>query len=415
MLITKVKQKLSSQFLRNMGWLGTAEIIVRVLRLGITIVVARFLTPKDYGLVAIVMTAWEFTRVFVDVGIGLKIIRTDQQDLNDLCDSVYWLNWLICSGLFILQCLLAFPISWFYHNSQVILPICVLSLRYLMIPVTSIQTSLLYRENRFKIPAVVHTIESLISYALTIGFAILGMGYWSVILPLVLAPSAGILIYYTNHSWRPGTKLKTKYWRETFDFGKNILGIQLLKTLRNNLDYLIVGHFLGVEVLGLYFFSFNAGLGISLSISNTIGASILPYLCAAQSNLIEFKKRYFSSLKIISLIIIPLVFLQSSLAYWYVPVIAGQKWVPAIPILILICLSAIPRPFADAASQLLVVVNKPDLDLRWNLLFTGLFTIAIFIGIQWQAIGVAMSVLLIHMIALPLFTFYATRYVFSKP
>ena len=128
----------------------------------------------------------------------------------------------------------------------------------------------------------------------------------------------------------------------------------------------------------------------------------------------QFKKQYLSSIKTIAFIIIPIVVLQSSLAPIYVPIVFGKQWVSALPVLILICLSAIPRPFADAASQLLIAVGKPNLMLRWNLIFTAIVITGILIGVQWQIVGVATSVLLAHLIFLPLFTFWATRYVFSK-
>jgi PST family polysaccharide transporter len=97
-----------------------------------------------------------------------------------------------------------------------------------------------------------------------------------------------------------------------------------------------------------------------------------------------------------------------------VPIVFGEKWIPAIPVLILICLSAIPRPFADSASQLLLVVDKPQIDLVWNVIFTILFAIALLIGVQWQSFGVAAAVFLIHAICLPLFTIWATRYVLNS-
>ena len=164
----------------------------------------------------------------------------------------------------------------------------------------------------------------------------------------------------------------------------------------------------------MYFFGFNAGLGISLSIINSINSAILPHLCAVRSEWTDLKKRYMSSLKTIAFVIIPFVLFQASLAPFYVPIVFGHKWIPAIPILILICLSAIPRPFADAASQLLVAIGKPHLDLRWHVIFTGIFTAAIFIGVNWNIIGVATSVLLVHMICLPLFTIWTSNYVFPK-
>ncbi|HBC42777.1 MAG TPA: lipopolysaccharide biosynthesis protein, partial [Pseudanabaena sp.] len=104
-----------------------------------------------------------------------------------------------------------------------------------------------------------------------------------------------------------------------------------------------------------------------------------------------------------------LVLLQSIFAPIYVPIIFGQKWLPAIPILILICLSAIPRPFANAASKVLWALNKPDWDLRWNMFFTSFFAITLLIGVNWNIIGVAAAVLIAHVIALPLYSLWVTR------
>lgn len=414
MLITKLKQQLSSKFIQNIGWLGLAELIPRIFRLGVTVVLAHFLTAYDYGLAAIVMTVGEFSRVFTDLGIGAKIIQADEQDLEALCNSAYWLTWVIFPGIFVIQCLAAFPIAWFYGSSQIILPICVSGIPYLMWPISAIQGTLIQRENRLKITAVHNTVYTLGSYILSAILAFGGMGMWSIVLPWVLIAPIGVYIYYINHPWRPTTGMTTKHWKQIFSFGKNFLGIGLLGTLRNNLDYLIVGRFLGVKELGIYFFGFNAGLGISLSIIGAVTSAILPHLCEARSDNFEFKKVYLNTFKTIAFIIVPWVILQSTLAPFYVPIVFGQKWVVAIPILILVCLSAIPRPFASAASQLLVAIGRPDLDLRWNVLFTIFFGCALLIGVHWQAVGVATSVLLVHLLCLPLFTLWVTRYVFPN-
>lgn len=409
-----IEKKLTSQFIRNLGWLGMSEIVYRALRLGLVVIIARFLTPYDYGLGAIVMTVREFTITFTNVGVVAKIIQAEEQELEVLCNSAYWLNWAVFIGLFILQTLAAFPIGWFYKTQDIILPICVAGITYLIWPLAIIQKTLIQRENRFKIIAITDSLQNLTGCIFSALLAVSGMGVWSFVLPAVLVAPLEIYIYSKNHPWRPTGNFTTKYWKEIFNFGKNIIGVNLLRTLRNNLDYLIVGRLIGIQELGVYFFGFNAGLGISLSIINSINSAILPHLCAARNEWDKFKKSYFSSLKAISFVIIPFVLLQSSLAPLYVPIVFGQKWIPAIPILILICLSAIPRPFADAASQLLVAIGKPHLDLRWNVIFTVIFTIAILIGVQWKVLGVAASVLIAHIIFLPLFTLWATNYVFPK-
>lgn len=413
-MITFIKKKFSSQFVRNVGWLTISEIIYRVLRLGLVVIGARYLTSQDYGLGAIVMTVREFAITFSDIGIGAKIIQAEEEELEPTCNSAYWLNWVVFCGLFVLQSLAAFPIAWFYKTNDIILPIIISGIAYLIWPISVVQKTLIQRENRLKIIAITDTSLNITTSILSAGLAVMGMGVWVFVLPGVFIAPVEALVYYKSHTWRLSSRFTTKNWSHILHFGKNILGVSLLRTLRNNLDYLLVGRFVGIEELGIYFFGFNAGLGISLSFINAINSAILPHLCAVRSQASEFKKSYLNSLKTISITIVPFVFLQASLAPFYVPIVFGQKWIPAIPIVILICLSAIPRPFADAASQLLVAVGKPYLDLRWNIIFTVVFTIAIFIGIHGQIIGVATSVLLVHLIFLPLFTLWATRHVFPR-
>ncbi|MBW4497228.1 MAG: lipopolysaccharide biosynthesis protein [Oscillatoria princeps RMCB-10] len=403
-----------NKFISNISWLSGSEFVIRIFRLVTTVVLARWLSPYDYGLAAVVLTTYEFIRVFSKNGIGQKLVQAPEEELEELCTAAYWLNWVIFAAIFAIQCLAAFPIAWVYKDSQLILPICAMALVYLMIPIGSVQSDLIQRENRLEILAITNTLQICTDNVLTLIFAISHMGMWAIVLPKVLVGPIWVAINYMNHPWRPTKGFTTKSWGKIFKFGRNILGVELLKTLRNNLDYLIIGKFLGIKELGLYYFAFNAGLGISLSVIYSINAAIFPHLCAARSEVFKLKARYFSSLKTITLMIVPLVMLQSSLAHFYVPLVFGHKWIPAIPILVLICLSAIPRPFADAASELLVAVDKPELDLRWNIIFTTVFTGGLLIGVQYQAIGVAVSVLLTHLIFLPLFTVWATRYVFAR-
>lgn len=131
--MNKLKHLFSDQFIRNISWLGGAELLTRISRLGTTVILARLLSPYDYGLVAIVFTTYEFMGIFtLKYGIGAKIIQAKEQDIKIICDTSYWLNWILCGVLFIVQCIAAFPIAQFYGDNQLILPICAMALIYLM-------------------------------------------------------------------------------------------------------------------------------------------------------------------------------------------------------------------------------------------------------------------------------------------
>ncbi|GAB1543036.1 hypothetical protein NUACC21_57100 [Scytonema sp. NUACC21] len=414
-IFNQLKQKLSNKFVRNMGWLGGAELINRVFRLGSTVVLARVLTAYDYGLLAVVMTTYDFASVFVQKsGIGAKLIQAEEEDLQALCNTGYWLSWILCSILFVIQCVVAIILSLVYHDKNLILPISVIGLSYLLIPLFEVQSALVQRENRLDVIATCNALQGMIGNVMTVVLALLGMGIWAVMIPFVLSTFVWVFINRKNNSWRPKKSFTLDRWQEIALFGKNILIIELLNKLRANLDYLLVGAFLGIKELGIYYFAFNAGIGISLNVINAFVASLYPYLCTARENIQEMQKKYFQSLKTIASIVIPLVLLQSALSNFYVPIIFGQKWVEAVPILILVCLSAIPRPFAEAASILLIAVDKGQTTVYWNIIFTVLFGLSLLLTVQWGVLWVASTVLIIHLLAIPVFTLWATRRVFTK-
>jgi O-antigen/teichoic acid export membrane protein len=416
MFIVKLKQKLSDRFVRNVGWMGGAELVNRVFRLGTTVILARLLSPQDYGLAAIVLTVKEIAFVFtLKSGISNKLVQADDKDLEILSNTAFWINCILCIFLFLFQCLAAFAIAWFYQDNRIILPVCIIALEHLLMPSYAIQTCLILRENRLNIIALGNVLQSMANNIITMIFALMGFGLWAIVLPILLgSPLVWIFIARKYHSWRPKKTFTLERWQEIVNFGKNVLGIDLLDKLRSNLDYLIIGRFLGVEALGLYFFAFNAGLGISLNLINVMMWSLFPYLCAVRNNWEQFRSKYFSSIKTIALVIIPLVILQSSLAPFYVPLVFGDRWVAGIPILMLICLSAIPRPFEKAASSLMLAIDKTDIDLKWNVFFTLIFSLAIVCVVKQGVLAVAITVLLVHLIAMPIYTIWATRYVFAS-
>ncbi|MBD2501190.1 lipopolysaccharide biosynthesis protein [Anabaena azotica] len=415
MLIKRVKQLLSGQFIRNVGWLGTAELVNRIFRLGTTVTLARMFSSQDYGAMALIYTIFEFANVFtLRGGIGAKIIQADEKDVETICNTSFWINLILCVSVFFFQCIIALPVAQFYGNPQLVLPICVLAGVYLIYPVFMVNSALIERNNHLKITAICNAVQAFVGNVITVVFALLGMGVWAVVLPIILSTPVWVIITWMNNPWRPPTKFSLDNWREVFNFGRNMLLVEFLNKLRNNLDYLIVGKFLGAEQLGIYFFAFNGGSGISMNVINTFMSALYPYICAVREDWLEFKKRYINSIRKVISFVIPLILIQSILAPIYVPIIFGQKWTSAVPILIIICLSVILRVFGWANSLLLTAVDKTDINLYLNVIFTVLFAATVLLTVQWGIIGVAAGILVVHIIYVPLSVFWSYRYVFSK-
>jgi PST family polysaccharide transporter len=211
-----------------------------------------------------------------------------------------------------------------------------------------------------------------------------------------------IIVTWRYHPWKPPRRFSLSRWREVFDFGSNLLINDLLNRVRANIDYLIVGKYLGIEALGMYYFAFNAGSGIVLNLLNTFMSPLYPYICAARNDYQQFRQRYFGSLKKVSAILVPLILLQASLAPIYVPIVFGRKWTPAIPVLILVCLSVIPRIYAWASSLLLNAIDKTRISLYLSVISTVVFIVSILAvvqaGIVWVAFAVFINSLVVSFI-----------------
>lgn len=397
MLLSNIKNKLSGRFVSNMGWLGSAQVFVRIFRLGTTVVLARTFTPYDYGLVAIIYTVYGFVQVFTeDGGITTNIVVAKDKDLEEIVDTTYWIAWIICILVSLFQCLLAFPIAIFYDDRSIVLPICILSIVNLFIPFYKIHFGLIQRENRLKVIALGRTLQAVVLNSITICLALLGLGVWSVVLAMVFSAPVWIFVNRRGCAWRPPKRFTLKRWREVTSLGCNTLGVSFMDQIRLRLDYLLVGRFLGVDILGLYFFAFSAGLGISKQVIHAMSMALLPHLSASDSGIKQTESVFLDSLKSMAMILVPLVFLQSSLAPIYVPIVFGEQWASAVPILVIICISAIPQMFYTACYQFLLVLSESRLALMWNIVFTIVFAASLILIVKLGIFAVAITVAACH-------------------
>lgn len=395
----------NDRFVRNLGWMGIGELGIRLSRLVTTVLLARLLTPHDYGLAAIVLMTTEFIRVFTRNGIGDKIVQADSREVEDLCQTAWCLNWLVGISLFAIQFCGSFLVARFYSDSSLILPIMLIGGTYLVYPLAMVQTALVRRENRFKIFSLVNLAQVVSDNILTSLLALNGWGQWAIVLPkLVVAPIwVGMILNY--EPWRPAPGFTLLHWSKIFGFGSRILAVELLNVFRENVDYLMIGRLLSLRALGVYYFAFNAGLGFSLSVINAIGVSLYSDLCDIRSQPDLLRRRFGDNIRTTSLVMMPLVLLQCSLAPLYVPVLFGSTWVAAgaLPILMLICLSALSRPFANASSMLFRAVGLPQVDLHWNMVFTAVLILAILLGTLGGILGVAVAVAVVHLGLQPIY------------
>ncbi|MFT5609661.1 MAG: teichuronic acid exporter [Arenicella sp.] len=406
----------SDRFLKNIGWLGLSEGFVRFTRLGTAVVLARVLDPVTFGIAALVLTVNELVHVFNRNGIGAKIVQCDTAELDEIVETAYRMGFVICTSLFVLQCLLAYPIAEYYESPALTPMLQVLALVYLIMPFGLVQSALVQRAQRMKTKALIEGVQIGIDNILTALLAIGGLGAWAIVLPKLLVAPIWLIGYRKAIHWSPSGKfIQFAHWKEILKFGRFFLGIEVLKTARLNLDNLIIANFLGIEALGLYYFARNAGLGFSMSLINAMSAALYPNLCELKTNTEKLKTRFLHNLKRVSSIVSPLILLQTLLAPWYVPIVFGPQWDEAIPILMLLCFSAVLRPLGESASALALATEHIQLDFRWNLMFTLIFIVIAVLGAQSSLLAVAFGIAALYTITQPLYCRFVYQQVFKRP
>ncbi len=410
--LARLQARLGRRFAANLSALAAGQLAMRASRLVTTVILMRLLSPADFGTAAVVLTVYELVALFTRNGIAARVVQAGDAEVGRVAETAYWLTWIACGALVLVQAAIALPIAWLYQDAELALPIALMGVIYLATPLCNIQCALMQREGRMGRIALAGTVQVVADNALTALFALLGMGMWAIVLPKILVAPIWVAFTLTGHAWRPRWPVAATMlegWREILRFSRGVLAVEAMTTLQANVDNLMVGYLLGMEALGVYYFAFNAGLGITLGLVNAFGSAVYPHLCEVRANRAALAARYHDSLRTLGAVVVPLILLQVILAPIYVPLVFGEKWVGAVPVLMIICLSALPRPFATTCSQLLKAVGHPGAELRWQAWLTALLIGAIALGTLGGVIGVALAVLAVHAVVLVAFCWRAPR------
>ncbi|GIU24628.1 oligosaccharide flippase family protein [Shewanella sp. MBTL60-007] len=412
---------LNGALAKGLFWLGSAQVLGRVVRLGSSIIIARLLTPEVFGQVAIILTCFELICTPTRRISSAALIKMDDNQLKRSLSAANRVNWLAAITAFVAMSLLSWPLAIYYDDLQLILPMILMATSYLLLPFGMLYAAINLRLNRMRVVGRAVLWQTVFDAILTGSFALLGLGIWAIILPKIIVVFIWIGVHrYHNplpellagSASEPRWQLLPERSRAILKFGLQVGLGDLAIALRQNIDYILVGYFLGIEALGVYFFAFNASLGISLGLVQSYGTALYSYLCQtgkeADPKQLTLEQKYLQSLKFIMLLTLPIISLQALLAPLYVPWVYGQKWLDAgaLPIFILLCLSGLVRPLGEAASQYLISSGRSQLNLLYNSAFTVILAITIALSSLWGLQAVALGILLAHILVMPSFTLY---------
>ncbi|UDL07036.1 oligosaccharide flippase family protein [Marinobacter sp. CA1] len=401
----------SNRFLQNVGWLSLGMLATRVIRLGITIMVARNFAPDAFGQIALIFTVHEIVSFLLQRCTTVKLIQAPARELPDFCRSIYLLNWLLGWGLFAAQCFAGFIVSHIYEQPELWFPISVLGLSHLIMPMAMVQCALNIRAGKLGIVARIDVLQTFFELGVIAALLALGFKIWALVIPKTLVSMVWVLGHRYARKWNYKKTGRTAAWRPILRYSSGLLLIDALQVVRQNADYLVIGYVLGIEALGLYFFAFNAGLGIATSFAGAMNSALLPHLCQNRHSSDAVKHRFLSSLKIVALLVGGLVLVQASSAFLYVPIVFGQDWADrgSVPLIAILCLAALPKSLFDSGSQYLRALDRPIQDIWAHITLTVTLLATVLAGVSHGLMGVAVGVLGAYLVGAVVMARYCLR------
>jgi lipopolysaccharide exporter len=347
--------------LRGIGAFASAELAVRLVRLLAIIVMAQRLSPEILGAAALALSIFELTRVLANIGVGQQIIAAPDALLEAMCNAAHRIFWRWCIGLTLLQLIIAAVVAAFLGDITTGGMLALLSLIYLSMPGGLVQCYLLMRAGRSPTTARIGASQTIADHILTASLVLAWANPWSIVLPKLLTAPIWLLSMRRAMPWRPTAIATVIPPRALMGQAFAILASEIMVAVRTQADKLIVAALLGVEALGVYFFAFNAGIGLLTSIITAFGTMSFPMICSATDS--GERRRLIRALLLAAiLIVLPIVLLQVLLAPIYVPFVFGARWSSAIALVAILCLAGIPMTLNMLSANYLRATGAAHVD-----------------------------------------------------
>ncbi len=355
-----------------------------------TAVLSRLLLPSEYGVVALVTVFTGFIMIFTDAGLSFDVIRSDYKKAYH--KSISNLAFLMGIALFLLMCLLAYPIALFYDNMQLIFPTIVLSSLFIIRTINIVPFALLSKELEFNYLGRTAFIANLLSIGFMIAFAYFGLSYWALILPQIVASVYTYYFYSRKADFRFRLyphRYTVAGFRKAKSIMGNLTGFNLINYWARNADNLIVGRVYGEVSLGIYNRAYRL-LTLSLSlITGLFGKVLYPSLVKLQSEGGPIQKEYLNVLGIISLLNYPIAFILIVLPETFVYILWGENWMEVAPFLPYFGLLVLSQTLISTTGHIFILFRKENVMMYVGVVSAVIMVAAIILGSLYSVLDIA--------------------------
>ncbi|WP_281777525.1 lipopolysaccharide biosynthesis protein [Croceibacter atlanticus] len=401
---------LGKQTLGGFTWTFISNIATKFLGLFIGIVLARLLTPKDFGLVAMLYVFFEVSNSFVNSGFSQALIREDVLSEKDKA-TAFNINILVSISFYALLWFCAPAIADFYENEKLVLLARVMGITIIINAFTIVQRADITHKLLFKKLSVILVTANVIAGIVGIAMAYMGYGVWSLASKYIVMAFMTSFLFYVMNPWYPKFFIIRESFKRLFGFGSKLFLSGLINTIYDNIYKLIIGKYFSAVTLGLYTQAKLYVTQVTLSAVSTIQTVTYPILSKAKNEPQRLKNAYRKIIIATSFVIFPITIAMGLLAKPLILVAIGEQWVDAIPFLQILCVSGVLYHLHAINLNILKVLGRSDLFLKLEIIKKINITIAILIGINFGIWGLLIASVISSYIALLINMYYTNKHI----
>lgn len=385
-----MSESLKNKAVKGVGWSFIDNLASSGISFLVGLVLARLLTPSEYGIMAIITIFIAVSNSIVDSGFSNALIRKTDAKRVDY-NTVFIFNLIVSAVLYAVLFFLAPAISAFFREPLLVDVMRVIGWVLLINALAIIPRTLFVKDVNFKTQTKVSLIASVSSGVIGIGMALSGMGVWSLVGQQLSRQLLNTLFLWVYCKWRPVWEFSVRSFKELFGFGSKLLLSGLLDTVFKEIYSLVIGRCYTAAQLGQYTRASQFNQIFSSNLTTVIQRVSYPVLSSIQDEPERLREAYRKVIKSTMLIAFACMLGLAAVAKPLIILLIGEKWLPAVGFLQIICFSGMLYPLHAINLNILQVKGRSDLFLRLEvikkIIAVGPLLLGVFFNIEYMLWG----------------------------
>lgn len=379
-------------------WNFVEQLARRGITVAVTLLLAYFLTPEDFGLVAMMAVFLALGASLMDSGFRQALIRLKDATQVDF-NTGFYAN--ITLGL-LAYALLFLSVPWiasFYQESKLVDLVRVASLAIIINAFQVIQVTILSRDLNFKAQLKANLPAAVISGVLAVALAYFDWGVWALVTQMLVSALLVTLLLWMQNIWRPSLSFSFSSLKKMYSFGYKLFLSGVLDTVFRNMYVIVIAKFFSASIAGLYFFAEKIKELVISQLVSSIQTVTYPALATLQDDNIRLKAGYRKVLAMTTFLLFPVMLFLAALSQPLFEFLLPEKWLPAVIYLQLMTIAGVLYPLHSINLNILQVKGRSDLFLYLEVLKKIMVVLVFWVSFKFGIIGILIGQMVTSILA----------------